>query len=84
MVKLVNQFTDTPTELPAVRAFAGKTSERTTHTIGARPILKERTNAITPMPESDCRCLLRPIARRIHDVAVPKLDIRRRRFEPTD
>jgi hypothetical protein len=78
--KLVNQFTDTAIELPAVLPSGGITSGNTTQAIGARPILKDMTNATTDTPDKIWLCMLRPMASRIENKAVKALELRSIRF----
>ena len=60
-----------PIDPAAVLAWGGKTSGRTTHAIGARPILKEIANEMMAIPDKIDVWVLRPNARTKEKIAVP-------------
>lgn len=80
--KFVIQLTATPTDPPAVRPCFGMISDRTTHAMGARPILKEITKAITETPDNALRCWLSPIARSVENSVVSEQDSNNNRLVP--
>lgn len=81
-IKLVMLLRLIPTEVAAVRAVGGITSERTTHVTGPVPSPKKKMKVMIDTAERAGRSALRPIARVVRETVSSSLQKVRSLREP--